>query len=177
MTDDHKRSRRKTSGTPAAPRRKAAAGGAPKQRGATKKASTPRRSPARKKHLAAVPPLPAPVENPVARALAQKVATLVLDRKASDVVILDVRGIASYADYVVIASGESDRQVTAMAEHVQIRLKEDDGMRPIGAEGTEAGHWVLLDFGDVVTHLFFSEVRAHYDLEGLWADAPREMLS
>ena len=118
-----------------------------------------------------------PEENPAAKALAHKVATLVLDRKASDVVILDVRGIASYADYVVIASGESDRQVSAMADHVQTKLKEDDGVAPIGSEGTETGQWVLLDFGDVVTHLFFNEARAHYDLEGLWADAPREMVS
>ena len=118
-----------------------------------------------------------PEENPAAKALAHKVATLVLDRKASDVVILDVRGIASYADYVVIASGDSDRQVSAMAEHVQTQLKEGDAVAPIGSEGTETGQWVLLDFGDVVTHLFFNEVRAHYDLEGLWADAPREMVS
>jgi ribosome-associated protein len=177
MRDEHKRPRRKTSGKTATPRAKAAASGPKKQRAAIKKGAAPRSSPARKKHLVAVPPLPAPADNPAAKALARKVANLVLDRKASDVVILDVRGIASYADYVVIASGDSDRQVSAMAEHIQTRLKEDDGTRPIGSEGAETGHWVLLDFGDVVTHLFFNEVREHYDLEGLWADAPREMVS
>jgi ribosome-associated protein len=173
MTGEHKTSRRKGSGS-SAPRRKARAVAPKKQAGTAKKGTALRRH---KKQPAVAPAILAPVENPAAKALAHKVANLVLDRKARDVVILDVRGIASYADYVVIASGESDRQVTAMAEHVQTKLKEDDGMRPIGAEGTETGHWVLLDFGDVVTHLFFDDVRSHYDLEGLWADAPREMVS
>jgi ribosome-associated protein len=176
MTDEQKRSRRKTSGKPAAPRRKTTASAAQKH-GGVKKAAGSRRGAAWKKPSGPVPAPPAPAENPAARALAHRVADLVLDRKASDVVVLDVRGIASYADYVVIASGESDRQVTAMAEHVQTRLKEENGVRPIGAEGAETGHWVLLDFGDVVAHLFYDEVRAHYDLEGLWADAPKEMLS
>ncbi|MBX5482999.1 MAG: ribosome silencing factor [Myxococcaceae bacterium] len=115
-----------------------------------------------------------PEENPKARALAHKIARVVLDKKAADVVVLDVRGIASYTDYVVIASGESDRQVTAMAESTQEKLKADDGIVPLGYEGTESGQWVLLDYGDVVAHLFQAEARAHYDLEGLWADAPRE---
>jgi ribosome-associated protein len=152
-------------------------GGAPKKKRGMVTRAVHRRRPALRAEQSAAPAIPAPAENPVAKGLAHKVATLVLDRKASDVVILDVRGIASYADYVVIASGESDRQVSAMAEHVQMKLKDDDGMAPLGSEGTEMGQWVLLDFGDVVTHLFCNEVRAHYDLEGLWADAPREMVS
>lgn len=147
-----------------------------KKRGVLPRAIHRRRPAHREEPVSALEPR-GPEENPPAKALAHKVATLVLDRKGSEVVILDVRGIASYADYVVIASGDSDRQVTAMAEHVQTKLKEDDGVAPLGSEGTETGQWVLLDFGDVVTHLFFNEVRAHYDLEGLWADAPREMVS
>jgi ribosome-associated protein len=146
-----------------------------KKRGTVRKEGGTKRRGARKQPLAAPPP-PPPVENAAARALARKIAQLVLDKKAGDVVILDVRGIASYADYVVIASGESDRQVTAMAEHLQIKLKEE-GLRVIGAEGADTGQWVLLDFGDVVAHLFFTEARSHYDLEGLWADAPREAVS
>ena len=90
--------------------------------------------------------------------------------------ILDVRGIASYADYVVLASGESDRQVTAMAENVLTKLKQE-GEQAVGSEGFETGQWVLLDYGDVVAHLFFEEVRSHYDLEGLWADAPKETVA
>jgi ribosome-associated protein len=99
-----------------------------------------------------------------------------LDKKADDVLILDVRGKTSYADYFVIASGDSDRQVSAMAEHVQLELREE-GVRPLGAEGEERGQWVLLDFGEVVAHLFHHEVRTFYDLEGLWTDVPRERVA
>jgi ribosome-associated protein len=152
-------------------------GAAPRKKRGVLQRATHRRRAARREEPAAERETRGPEENPAAKSLAHKVATLILDRKASDVVILDVRGIASYADYVVIASGDSDRQVSALAEHVQTKLKQDDGVAPIGSEGTETGQWVLLDFGDVVTHLFFNEVRAHYDLEGLWADAPREMVS
>jgi len=83
---------------------------------------------------------------------------------------------ASYADFFVIASGESERQVSAMAEYLQEKLSERQ-LRPLGVEGQESGSWVLLDFGEVVAHLFFSETRAFYDLEGLWADAPREKVA
>lgn len=134
--------------------------------------------PKKKKLLPAAPGLPeAPPENPRAKALAHKMAQLLLDKKASDVLVLDVRGMASYADYIVLASGESDRQVSAMAENVHVKLKEQEGLHATGTEGKETGQWVLLDYGEVVAHLFLSEVRAFYDLEGLWADAPREKLS
>jgi ribosome-associated protein len=119
----------------------------------------------------------APAENPRAHALARKIGTLLSDKKALDIVILDVRGMTSYADYFVVASGESDRQVSAMAEHVLKNLKETENLRPIGHEGMDTGQWVLLDFGEVVSHLFFSEARSHYDLEGLWADAAREKVA
>lgn len=117
---------------------------------------------------------PAVSENPEAKALAHKIGRAVLEKKALDVMVLDVRGIASYADYVVLASGESDRQVAAMAEGAEHKVKTEDGLHTIGSEGFETGQWVLLDYGDVVAHLFNAEVRSHYDLEGLWADAPRE---
>jgi ribosome-associated protein len=112
-------------------------------------------------------------ENPEALALARRGATLLADRKATDVVLLDVRGMSSYADYFVIASSDSDRGVIATAEHVREMLKAD-GHRTIGTEGFDTGHWVLLDFGEVVVHVFFTEFRAFYDLDGLWADAPKE---
>ena len=143
--------------------------------GARKKTAT---KPARKKLVPAAGRPPAPAENPRAKALANKVANVLMDKKAKDVLVLDVRGMTSYADYFVVASGESDRQVSAMAESVLTNLKEtEDGLRPIGHEGMETGQWVLLDYGEVVAHLFLDEVRAFYDLEGLWADAPREKLS
>jgi ribosome-associated protein len=118
----------------------------------------------------------APAPNPAALALARQIAALCLDKKALDVSILDVRGMTSYADYLVLASGESDRQVTAIADHVDEKLKAQ-GVRPLGSEGRETGTWVLLDYGEVVVHLFFTEVRASYDLDGLWADAPREKVA
>jgi ribosome-associated protein len=99
-----------------------------------------------------------------------------LDKKALDVVLLDVRGMTSYADWFVLGSGESERQVNATAEHVREKLR-DEGWRTIGQEGFETGHWVLLDYGEVVVHLFSTEVRAFYDLDGLWADAPKEKVA
>ncbi len=148
---------------------------APKKRRTGPKAQ---RKPARKPPRAPKIPKAAapPPENPRAKALARRIADLVVEKKGTDVVILDVRGKTSYADYFVIASGESDRQVSAMAENVVTKLKEE-GSRPVGTEGEETGNWVLLDYGEVVAHRFFTEVRAFYDLEGLWADAPRERVA
>ncbi|MGA9522968.1 MAG: ribosome silencing factor [Myxococcaceae bacterium] len=162
---------------------KGAAKGAAKKKPAAKKrptrastAAAPKQRATRKpKVTEAANKLP-PAENPTAKALARKIADLVIEKKASDVNILDVRGIASYADYVVLASGESDRQVTAMAENVLSKLKQE-GEQAVGSEGFETGQWVLLDYGDVVAHLFFQDVRSHYDLEGLWADAPKETVA
>ncbi len=108
--------------------------------------------------------------------MARRAAELMVDRKALDVVLLDVRGMTSYADWFVLGSGDSERQVSAMAEHLRAKLREE-GFRTIGAEGFETGHWVLLDFGEVVVHLFSTEVRAFYDLDGLWADAPKEKVA
>ena len=158
--------------TPAARKKTAAKKGAARKLPVRKKTASPR------KKKALTPEAPRPVaENPRAHALARKVGHLLSDKKGVDVVILDVRGMTSYADYFVVASGESDRQVSAMAEHVLLQLKTSEGLRPIGHEGLETGQWVLLDFGEVVVHLFFSEMRAHYDLEGLWADARREKVA
>jgi ribosome-associated protein len=156
-----------------------AKGGAPRRKSGTKKGpSSKNRAQRRKEALATgAKQRPATAENPEAKALAHKIGRAVLDKKALDVVVLDVRGIASYADYVVIASGESDRQVAAMAEGATQKLKAEDNLATIGSEGMETGQWVLLDYGDVVAHLFHADVRSHYDLEGLWADAPRETVA
>lgn len=115
------------------------------------------------------------VENEAARRLAHSMGLAVLEKKALDVVILDVRGKASYADYIVLASGESQPQVRAMAEAIEAKLKPE-GNRVLSREGESPGSWLLLDYGDVVAHLFEQEARAFYDLEGLWADAPREQV-
>jgi ribosome-associated protein len=139
------------------------------------RASRPERVGRRPSSAKQKPPVKRP-EDPTAGILAHDVATLLLDKKAVDVLILDVRDKASYADYFVIASGESERQVSAMAEYVEEKLRERQ-MRPLGVEGQESGSWVLLDFGEVVTHLFCVDIRAFYDLEGLWSDVPREKVA
>jgi ribosome-associated protein len=99
-------------------------------------------------------------------------ARAALEKKAESVVVLDLRGVSGYTDYLVIGGGSSDRQVEAIAEGVEKELKTL-GHRLVGSEGQRGGRWVLLDFGDVVVHVFHQEEREHYDLEGLWADAPR----
>jgi ribosome-associated protein len=107
-----------------------------------------------------------------ARDTALKVAAAGLDKKAEDLLVFDVRGLSSYADYLVIMTADSDRQAGAIADHVDQALKEA-GHAKIAVEGYETGNWIIVDYGDVVTHVMGRETRAFYDLEGLWADAPR----
>ena len=94
------------------------------------------------------------------------------EKKAEEVAVIDLRGVSGYADFLVICSGQSDRQLEAIADSVEQELAAQ-GRRAFGSEGQRGGRWVLLDFGDVVVHVFHREERGHYDLEGLWADAPR----
>ncbi len=96
----------------------------------------------------------------------------VLGKKAEDLVVLDVRDRTSYADVFIICSGRSSRQVMAIAEHVSETLKKK-GIRPLSVEGLTDGHWVLLDYGHLIIHVFHEPVRRFYDLEGLWIDAKR----
>lgn len=96
----------------------------------------------------------------------------VLGKKAEAVVALDVRGLTSIADTFIICSGRSNRQVTSIANHVERTLK-DSGIRPLSVEGLKEGHWVLMDYGDIIIHVFYEETRSFYDLEGLWVDAKR----
>jgi len=95
-----------------------------------------------------------------------------LDKKAMEPVLLDVRGLCSYANYLLVLSGRSDRQVDSIAEGVQDGLRQA-GVRPLGIEGKGSGQWVLIDFGDLVVHVFHHPIREHYDLEGLWIEANR----
>ena len=95
-----------------------------------------------------------------------------LGRKALGLVVLDVRELTSVADAFIICSGSSNRQVTAIAEFIQIELKKA-GIKPLSVEGKKEGHWVLLDYGHVIIHVFYESVRNFYDLEGLWVDAKR----
>jgi ribosome-associated protein len=102
-------------------------------------------------------------------------ARAALDKKAYDLVVLETGELTSIGDYFVICSGRSDTQVQAIAEAVTEALGKA-GVRPLSAEGLERGQWVLLDFGDVIVHVFQVPVREFYDLERLWAKAPRATL-
>jgi ribosome-associated protein len=98
-----------------------------------------------------------------------------LDKKAVEPVLIDVCGRASYTDYIAVVSGRSDRQVDAIAEGV-CEAMAALGRRAIGREGARNGRWVLIDFGDVVMHVFYHPLREVFDIESLWIDAPRVKL-
>ena len=95
-----------------------------------------------------------------------------LGRKALGLVVLDVRELTSVAETFIICSGRSNRQVSAIAQFIQTELKKS-GIKPLNVEGKNEGHWVLLDYGHVIIHIFYEPVRNFYDLEGLWVDAKR----
>ena len=99
-------------------------------------------------------------------------AQTAFDNKAEDVIVLDVQGISSFADYFVIMSGRSSRHVQGLAQALEGTMRSKR-ISAANAEGIQDGMWVLLDFDDVVVHIFYHEQRSFYDLEGLWHDAPR----
>ena len=107
-----------------------------------------------------------------ARKLAIAIAAAGLEKKAVGLEILDVAGRTDYADFLVLMSGRSDRQVAALAEGIEEAMR-NRGRRARNIEGRQSARWILLDFGDVVVHVFQEEVRSMYDLEGLWEDARR----
>jgi ribosome-associated protein len=98
-----------------------------------------------------------------------------LDKKASQLVLLEVREFTSIGDYFIICSGRSDRQVQSIAQGIQEAAREAE-ISAISIEGLSRGHWVLMDFADVIVHVFYQPVREFYDLDGLWADAPKVQL-
>ena len=95
-----------------------------------------------------------------------------IEKKAQDPVLLELKGITSITDYFLLCSGKSDRQVQAIAQAIEEALKKR-GIQPLGQEGMREGRWILMDYEDVVVHIFLEPVRKFYDLEGLWIDAPR----
>lgn len=101
-------------------------------------------------------------------ALWSQIVQALADKKGRDILALDVKGVSSITDYVIICTGTSDRQIRAMAEHVI----EVVG-RPLGREGVEEGRWVLLDYVDAIVHIFQDDLRRYYDLEGMWLEAKR----
>jgi len=106
------------------------------------------------------------------RTLARHIAEAASDRKAIDLVILDLRKLSSFTDFFVICTGSSDRHVQAIAQAVEDAMGKRKA-RLIGAEGYRLGHWVVLDYGDVVAHIFHHVDRDHYRLDKLWHDVPR----
>lgn len=149
-------------------RKKSAAGSA---RGKVRRGRTTRRPSLQGKRRALRPSRP-PRENPEALALARVIAGVAESKKATDVTILDVRARGSMVgyDYIVLASGDSDRQLSAISEAV------DDQLRPQGRRATSvkaSPDWVAIDYDDVVAHFLTPEKRALYDFEGMWTDAPR----
>ena len=96
---------------------------------------------------------------------------LLEEKKAEEIVILDLRDLSSVTDTMIVASGHSDRHVQAVGEFLSQEMKKH-GFVPLGSEGLQGGRWALLDYGEVVVHIFYDEIRRHYDLEGVWRDAP-----
>ncbi|HSM93923.1 MAG TPA: ribosome silencing factor [Anaeromyxobacteraceae bacterium] len=143
------------------------------KKGPAKGVPAGRKAPVRKA-AAAKPAGPGPAaERPdPSRPLALSIAKAGLAKKAEEVLLLDVRGLTSYADYFVVMTADSDRQAGAIADHVEEEMKKS-GVGKVGVEGYESGRWILVDYGDVVAHVMNREAREFYDLEGLWADAPR----
>jgi ribosome-associated protein len=96
-------------------------------------------------------------------------------RRAKDVVVLDLKGLVAFTDYFVICTGRSDRQVQAIVQHLEEELRMYR-VRPRSIEGFSKGQWVLMDYNDVIVHIFQKPIREFYDLEGLWSDAPAVQL-
>lgn len=108
-----------------------------------------------------------------ARKLARLCRDLADNKKADDIIILDVRKLSSVTDYFVIASGTSEPHLRAIVEEITGKLRDEHGLRPARTDGTIHGAWVVLDYFDVIVHVMRGDARERYDLEGLWGDAKR----
>lgn len=107
-----------------------------------------------------------------AEQIASAVAELASERKAEDIVALDLRGLTSLTDYFVICTGRSDRQARAIFEGIQLGMKRQHGITPTRVDGAAQARWITMDYGDVIVHVFTPELRAFYALERLWGEAP-----
>lgn len=108
----------------------------------------------------------------IARACAEAAA----DKKAENLVLLDLRGVSGFTDFFLICSGSSEPQLKAISSSIREALREKFGTRPLAEDGYPTSQWVVLDYGDVICHLFHGEKREFYDLENLWSDAKRIQL-
>jgi ribosome-associated protein len=105
--------------------------------------------------------------------LADRIAEIASDRKAIDIRVIDVRGLVSYTDHLVICSGNTERQTKAIRDAIHQQLKDDDGLLPRRSEGLGEARWILLDYLDCVVHIFTPDARDFYRLDKLWGDAPQ----
>jgi ribosome-associated protein len=108
------------------------------------------------------------------RALALRLAELSDSRGGEEIVVLDMRGLVSYTDFLVICTARNERQARAIVDEVKLRVKKDQGLLPSGIEGDGSAGWIVLDYLDCVLHVFTEEARQRYRLEELWREAPRE---
>lgn len=109
-----------------------------------------------------------------AKELVQKIANYANNKKAKDILLLNMQELSPVTDYYMICSAPNSTQVRAVADNIEDKLAEKEAMLPLHKEGYNDGRWVLLDYGDVVAHIFLEEERDFYNLEQLWADAPSE---
>lgn len=118
-------------------------------------------------------PVPKTGDSGAAQALtlARRIVELASDKKASDIVLLEIGGLTTLADYFVICSGQSERQLGAIVDGIAAALR-DEGVKPVGREGSSGAHWMLIDFGSVIVHVMAPPERDYYQLEKLWAAAP-----
>ncbi len=191
-TTRRRRPKLEVSGRPAGTAPGAGRAGAPagavRGKRATGKTSPPPPKPARESATergAGAPPAPkraakasrrpaaTPDRDERSKRVALAIARAALNTKALHVEVIDVRGKVDYADFVVVMSGRSDRQVGALARNVREELETKEKVRCLGVEGLPQASWVLMDFGDVVVHVFHEDTRGYYDLEALWIDAAR----
>jgi ribosome-associated protein len=105
--------------------------------------------------------------------LARLCAKLAAEKKAADIIAIDLREISGFTDFFVVCSGSSEPQLKAILGEIRDKLKEEHGLRPLAVDGFPMSQWVVLDYGDVVVHIFHESKRAFYAIEDLWGDAPR----
>ena len=105
--------------------------------------------------------------------LARQLAAIADSKKAEDLIVLDMRELVAYTDFLVICTARSERQARAIVDEVRLKLKNEDGLLPGGTDGDGAAGWIVLDFLDAVLHVFTDEARQRYQLEDLWREAPK----
>jgi ribosome-associated protein len=130
-----------------------------------------RRGLPRRRAAARKPKVESAAADAEALALARRIVDLAADKKASDIVLLEIGGLTTVADYFVICSAQSERQLGAIADGVAEGLR-DEGVRPVGREGSAGAHWLLIDYGSVIVHVMGTPERDFYQLERLWSEAP-----